>query len=305
MEQYQNNTIDFMNLMKDWYTQSGDLFKFMLNTFSMQPDNDLPGDRKGPVKSEHGEKGTWHEYSKNMDSLIKELAATYNFNQKLMENLNEKWKDFQNSVGKYFSAYPEIIQGNESQDEIWSKWFEYQNIINRQLMDYYNNLFSSIPEPSTSEQTENPNSIPINQGTAFFSQNKLDNESVAEMNNIFNKYYTELNKELRNTSEAIIFQKASAVEKSQDFIGKWSDLYNEFMKELIRTPGFNIILNANLLQELESKNQLDEALENHWKVLGLPTRTDIMDLHRTLHDLNLKLNTISKKLKSIDIKKPK
>ena len=37
MKPYQNDTGDFMQLMKDWYVQSNELIHFMIESFSFRP----------------------------------------------------------------------------------------------------------------------------------------------------------------------------------------------------------------------------------------------------------------------------
>jgi hypothetical protein len=275
-----------------------------MSSFSPRSNNTPEGNEDATLKPNMNG-NLWETYVKNMDVVMRELGATYNYNQALMDNVRARWKEFTDSISNYTTAGKELGSMYSSTDDIWTKWFEYANSMNSQLLHSYYALYQSQPDMQSQDYYSSSGER-INPGPAYNDMNKLNRQSMEEMNEVLKKYYAEISKEFMTASEAVLSQKTSAVESSQEFMEKWSDTYNNFLKELISTPAFNVISHENMKQMFNTKKQMDEAIEQHWKMLGLPTRTDIMELHRELHDLQIKLNRLNKQLVDNGInKKPK
>ncbi|UCH88845.1 MAG: hypothetical protein JSV49_11490 [Thermoplasmata archaeon] len=289
---------DFMQLMRDWYTQSNELIRFMYEYYSFKPGKG-PDESGSAPKAKQLQDDLWEGYIKNMDQVLNQLKTTFNFNQQLMENVLTSWKDFQEAVNKNIKIGDnghDQEQPTPLPNDIWSKWLEYTNSMNSQLLNSYNLIYNqgAAQEDSNADFGKPLSGKRINKGPAFNDVNRLNKESIKEMNELFNTYNTELTREYLALSQAVLLKNESGIEKSQEFMEKWSESYNSFMKELISTPAFNVILNENLKQQLLAKKQLEDAMEDQWKLVGLPTRTDIMELHREVHDLQIKLNRLSK-----------
>lgn len=283
-----------MELMKEWYEQSGKMMNFLLNSFGNpgNPGNPGTGDEgSGGDPSKH--ETLWNGYLKNMEKMISDLSSMYRFDPERMDVLFRSWKDFQESMAGYFkTADSEKIPGLPS--DIWAKWFEYAGSMNRHLFEC---VYDAEGGPSMTNPYSTVAGSTIRTGVPCDNISQLDEGTLNEMNEIISRYYAEVTKDVMAANEAVMYKNESAADKSQELMDKWVDSYDRFMKELVRTRAYNVILNDNLKMSLSSKKQLDDAMEAHWKVLGLPTRNDIMELHRTLHDLQLKLNRLHKDFK--------
>jgi hypothetical protein len=309
MEPNQMDADNFMLLLKNWYTQSNDLINFMMESFSIPAGFGVNSKSKSGTEgdSKSARETIWTAYLKNMDSVLKEYGTNYNDNRQMMENVVNKWKEYQASMSEYFNMFDKSTDEGAAgtTSDIWARWLEYSNTMNSQMLrTFYNINGKSSSSAETNEDGGTDNEL---HGKAVFPGpgtggiNNLDSTAFDEMDRVVNSYYSELSKELMSTYESVMSQKTSPVDGSSEFIKKWSALYNKFIKELISTDGYNLILNDNLKAGLRTRGQLDEAFENQWKLLGLPTRTDLMELHRELHDMQLKLNRVTKQLDELEI----
>jgi hypothetical protein len=290
-----NNNI--MGLMKEWYDQSSKMLNFMLTSFS-GPGFGNPGiSGDNPEEGGDSKSTIWNGYLENIEKVMKEIASVYRYDPERMEALNKNWRDFQESVSEYFKIDGITESAPGLPPDVWTKWFEYANTMNKRVFECF---YDADAQPGMSQAFSSMAGSVIKTGVPCDNVSQLDEASLNEMNEIIGRYYAEMTKELMAANEAVVFKNESAVDKSQEFMEKWTGSYDKFMKELIRTRAFNVILNDNLNMSLDTKKQLDDAFETHWKTLGLATRNDVMELHRTLHDLQLKLNRFHKDFKELN-----
>ncbi|UCE08416.1 MAG: IpaD/SipD/SspD family type III secretion system needle tip protein [bacterium] len=298
--QRQNYSMNLMHLMKEWYARSSEMLNYMLNSFSNPAGKNPDGSDSNSKEPDQKDESIWNGYIENIERVMKDFANVYGIGPEQMDAVYNSWKDFLSSMTKYFN--PDNIESDSNlgiSSEVWTKWFEYTNTMNRKLFECY---YAQEPTSGMAPPLSTMTGSSIRTGIPCDNVSQLDEQSLNEMNEIFSRYYADITKEYMAANEAVMFKNETAMDKSQEFLEKWTSSYDKFIKELIRTRSFNVILNDNIKQSLDAKKQFDDTFENQWKILGLPTRNDIMELHRTIHDLQLKLNRLHKDFKEFDAK---
>lgn len=295
---------NYMNLMRDWYDQSGKLLHLMMNSFAYPGESDRQNVKEGSPADGLLNENLWTYFMTHFERILNELGTTYGFNKDLFEGVMNSWKEFSDSMGRYFTPPDDQDPNSDLKYDVWKKWFDYSNSMNRQILEGYYNLNNRNGEAGGQETPEGQSGTQISAGALFGNKSYIDDRSLNDMNDIVGRYYSDVTKELLKVNEGVLYRNESSVEKSQEFIENWSGMYNRFLSDLIRTPAYNIMLNDNLKRSLDAKTQIEEALADNWRMLGLPTRTDILELHREMHDLNLRMNRLAKKIDSIEVKKP-
>ena len=296
MEPNPNPSNNFMNLMKDWYEQSGKLLELMINSFAEQNELNQFYSNDGSGTANKLNENIWLSYMNNFEHMLNKLGSSFSYNKDLFEGVTNSWKEFQDSMGRYINMFDGSDRNNDLQSDVWKKWFDYSNIMNRQMLESYYTLYCRRGESSQDDPQSSQSGTPISTSALFGNMSSIDEASLNDMNEIIGRFYSDVTKELMAVNEGVLLRNESSVEKSQEFIEKWSGMYNKFLSELIRTPAYNIILNDNLKRSLDAKKKLDEAMEDNWKLLGLPTRTDMLELHKELHDMKLRINRLTKKM---------
>ena len=282
------------DIMDQWYEKSNEMVQAMFNFIPRPEDAETGAEDKEEGAAKNHTKERIDELKGRIgtiESLMKTMMAVPDLNKDQLEILYQNWKDFQSTVAKTYSTDKDTEQDWGLMTEIWNKWFTYANTMNQQL---FRGLYDTEPVESIRQQFTSMTGSKIKTGAPFDNISQLDEDSMGEINTIFSSYYDEVSKEFVAANEAIMFNNESVADRTKLFIEKWVKSYDSFMKELIRTRSFNVMLNDNLKLQLDTKKELDEAFQSHWKLLGLPTRTDVMELHRTMHDLQLKLNRLQK-----------
>ena len=288
---------NIFDLVDQWYETSNQMVQTM---FGFVSDQESKPEKEGEKTAKNHTKDRIDDLKGrigSMESLMKNMMAIPEMNKDQTEILFQTWKDFQNAVAKTYRADEKGEQDWGLLTEMWNKWFTYANTMNQQL---FRSFYDTEPVEGMKQQFTSFSGSKIKTGAPFDNISQLDEKSMNEINTIFSNYYDEITKELLAANEAVLSRNESAVDRSKDFFEKWVNSYDKFMKELIRTRSFNVMLNDNLKLQLDAKKQLDEGLESHWKLLGLPTRTDVMELHRTMHDLQLKLNRLQKEVNELN-----
>jgi len=288
---------NYFDIMDQWYETSNQMVQAMFN-FIPRPGTESETSDETAAKNHAKERidelkgriGT-------IEDLMKTMMAIPEMNKDRMEILYQTWKDFQNTLTKTYGSDKSAKEDWSILTEIWNKWFTYANTMNQQL---FRGFYDTEPAESMRQPFTTITGSKIKTGAPFDNISQLDEKSINEINTIFSSYYDEITKEFIAANEAVMFNNESVVDRSKIFFENWVNSYDKFMKELIRTRSFNVLLNDNLKLQLDTKKQFDEAFETHWKLLGLPTRTDVMELHRTIHDLQLKLNRLQKDFKEFN-----
>jgi hypothetical protein len=294
-----DSVFNVFDLMEQWYAGSNEMMQFMMKTFTLpgkEPEKDKENGR-GAKNHSKERLNQWQGYIENMESLMKNLSVVPDLSKDQMELMYQNWKEFQNAISQYFSTDKQTDTEWGIPTEIWNRWFEYANSMNRQL---FRGFYDVEPGESMKRPISTMTGSKIKTGVPLDNIGQLDEKSMNEINEIFSRYSDEVTREFIAANEAVMFNNESVVERSKDFFEKWVGSYDRFMKELIRTRSFNVLLNDNLKLQLDTRKQMDEAFEDHWKLLGLPTRTDVMELHRTMHDMQLKLNRLQKEVNELN-----
>jgi len=75
--------------------------------------------------------------------------------------------------------------------------------------------------------------------------------------------------------------------------------YNEMLKEIMATPNFTSTVGAAMTKAMTQQKDAADQRDVVARAFGIPTRTDIRDIHESIYFLNKRLDVIEKMIKEI------
>jgi regulator of replication initiation timing len=97
------------------------------------------------------------------------------------------------------------------------------------------------------------------------------------------------------------------IKQNKELYDRWSNAYADMMKDFMQTPAFKSWLGSTLNQNLELRKQMQEAMQENLRTLGVPTKVDMDSVYDSVHDLSLRINDLSATINELkkEIKKKK
>jgi hypothetical protein len=226
---------------------------------------------------------TWMDYSAEMGHHMAELLGG---NEEALADIQATWAAWSQ---KMTDQLPSAMLADKNMQNLQDAWTQSSDRMNRYLT-----------QQMTDQMAE------YMRGTAHISGAYLksvgetttkDAQDFSEQMSKMSEYFAENYSKLMDMTHEILEKDSNTAQKAQDIFDSWSDFYSEMFKEVMRTDAFSRWLAQVRDSYLDAVIQAKRMNEETFKVMNLPTRTDIDEVNKALKDLAMDVKEIRSQLK--------
>jgi len=114
----------------------------------------------------------------------------------------------------------------------------------------------------------------------------------AELSATVARYWAEHYGKMMESTQGILGEEADPMAKARKVNDLWSDFTSDMMKQVMRTPAFSRWMGSVRDADLDAIKRTRESFEEGLRGWGLPTRSDVEEVQRTLKDLQMEVRSL-------------
>ncbi len=223
----------------------------------------------------------WSEYAKKMTEHMGKFSSDEGI---AFEDMQNMWTDYSGKIGDRF--FDLLKKENGPYKELYQLWTEYSGKMSEHLSELMNETMKEqrdLYELWMDSFGVKDKSLDSDFSTAFKTMNQFWLDMWEKTRDV-----------LPSTGEG---------DKSLDLRVKelndlWTKNYSRMIIDIMRSPAF-AKMNGNILDSnLEIKRLNDQFKNQYLSSLGLPTKENLDDIYRKLHDIDRKISEIYRALNS-------
>jgi hypothetical protein len=224
---------------------------------------------------------TWNEYSRKMTDMMSRFTPE---DEKAFNEMQELWRDYSEMIGGKFVEIME--RETEPTKELYRLWTENSAKLQNQL--------SELLSESMREQQDLYELWMDSFGIKDNGQDDV-NDMYREMGQFWMNMWARSRDMMPPMKDAGSDPGANLKELSE----LWTEAYSKMAKNMINSPDFakmdGNILNANLEAIKANNHMMNQTLG----AMGLPTKNNLEDIYKKLHDMDRKISEIARTLNSM------
>jgi hypothetical protein len=223
----------------------------------------------------------WNEYSQKMTERVSEYSPKDN---KFLSEMQKVWSDYSEKIGERFVDIME--KENGPYKELYETWNEYNQKVGPHI--------KGLVTESIKEQGE----LYEIWMDAFGMKDQYQMQGIPENIRDMGDFWRSIMEKSMTMSPPIMDDKMDFGKQYKELFDIWSNAYSKTMRDTLRSSEFaetnGNILNSNL-DMIRARDQLSKQ---YLSAMGLPTKENLDDIYKKLHELDKKVSDIHRILRS-------